>query len=377
MTPGDWTASRLEIADVRSWSRVAVDLPPGGIVLTGPNGAGKTSLVEALVFACLGVSCRTSREAEMVRAGAPAMHVSLELTGPGGTRRREIGYAPRTGRRTVLDNEPVRSLSAWRAAGSVLVFLPEELRAVKGPPAARRRHLDRLLEAATPGYAEDLVAYAAALTQRNAALRHVRAGRTGIDAVTPWEPVIAETGARIVRARRDAIRDLTEPFAQWMGDLGAGGGGVVILEPSPSSLGDVADADLQAALSERMTDARDREVAAAQTLAGPHRDDVFVGQDRDGARVDLRRVGSQGEQRTAVLALLMAHRQHLGARSGTPILILDDVLSELDPTRRGLLLDAAVGSGQCILTTADPVAAQAAADRGARVMSVREGLLAA
>ena len=374
---GDWTASRLEIADVRSWSRVAVDLPPGGIVLTGPNGAGKTSIVEALVFACLGVSCRTSREAEMVRTGAPAMHVSLDLTGPDGTRRRDIGYAPRTGRRLALDAEPVKSLNAWRAAGSVLVFLPEELRAVKGPPAARRRHLDRLLEAATPGYADDLVAYAGALTQRNAALRHVRAGRTGVDAVTPWEPVIAETGARIVLARRDAMRDLAAPFARWMSDLGAGPGGVVTLEASPASLADVADDDVQAALAERMQLARDREVAAAQTLAGPHRDDVFVGQDRDGERVDLRRVGSQGEQRTAVLSLLMAHRAHLGARSGTPNLILDDVLSELDPTRRGLLLDAAVGHGQCILTTADPVAAQAAADRGARVMSVREGLLAA
>ena len=374
---GDWTASRLEIADVRSWTRVAVDLPPGGIVLTGPNGAGKTSLVEALVFACLGVSCRTSREAEMVRTGAPAMHVSLDLTGPYGARRRDIGYAPRTGRRLALDAEPVKSLNGWRAAGSVLVFLPEELRAVKGPPAARRRHLDRLLEAATPGYADDLVAYAGALTQRNAALRHVRAGRTGVDAVMPWEPVIAETGARIVLARRDAMRDLAAPFAQWMSDLGAGPGGVVTLEASPASLADVADDDVQAALAERMQQARDREVAAAQTLAGPHRDDVFVGQDRDGDRVDLRRVGSQGEQRTAVLSLLMAHRAHLGARSGTPILILDDVLSELDPTRRGLLLDAAVGHGQCILTTADPVAAQAAADRGARVMSVREGLLAA
>jgi len=375
--PGDWTASRIEIADVRSWSRVAVDLPPGGIVLTGPNGAGKTSLVEALVFACLGVSCRTSREAEMVRSGASAMHVALDLSGPDGTRHRDIGYAPRTGRRLALDSEPVRALSAWRAAGSVLVFLPEELRAVKGPPAARRRHLDRLLEAATPGYADDLVAYAGALTQRNAALRHVRAGRTGIDAVVPWEAVISEAGARLVVARRDAMRALEAPFARWMSRLGAGDGGLVSLEPSPASLADVADAEVSAALAERMQQSRDREVAAAQTLAGPHRDDVFVGQERDGACVDLRRVGSQGEQRTAVLALLMAHREHLGERSGLPILILDDVLSELDPTRRGLLLDAAVGAGQCILTTADPVAAQAAADRGARVMSVREGLLAA
>jgi DNA replication and repair protein RecF len=271
----------------------------------------------------------------------------------------------------------MRSVSQWRADGSVLVFLPEELRAVKGPPAARRRHLDRLLEAAEPGYGDDLAAYGSALAQRNAALRHVRAGRTSREAVLPWEEPLAHHGARIVLARRGAIRDLREPFARWLDDLGGGHGGELALEPSPAGLSEVADDQVETALRERMDQARDREVAAAMTLAGPHRDDVFVGQMRGDELVDLRRMGSQGEQRTAVLALLMAHRAHLGARSGLPILILDDVLSELDPARRALLLDAAVGQGQCILTTADPASAQAAADRGARVMAVREGLLAA
>ena len=375
--PGAWVATRLDVSDVRSWSRVSVDLPTGGIVLSGPNGAGKTSLVEALVLACLGVSCRTSREAEAIRTGAPALHVGLDLRGPAGTARREIGFAPRQGRRLSLDAEPVRSLSDWRADGSVLVFLPEELRAVKGPPAARRRHLDRLLEAAEPGYADDLAAYGAALAQRNAALRHARAGRSGLDGVIPWEAPIAEHGARVVVARRAAMAALQAPFATWLEELGGGPGGEICLEPSPAALADVPDGDLCAALAERMEASREREMAAAMTLAGPHRDDVFVGQRRDDDLVDLRRVGSQGEQRTAVLAMLMAHRAHLGSRAGLPILVLDDVLSELDPDRRGRLLDAVVGEGQCILTTADPASAQAAADRGARVLGVREGLLAA
>lgn len=372
-----WTATHLDVSDVRSWHRVSVDLPPGGIVLSGPNGAGKTSLVEALVMACIGVSCRTARDAEVVRTGAPALHVGLDLRGPDGIHHREVGYAKRQGRRLSLDGEHMRSVSQWRADGSVLVFLPEELRAVKGPPAARRRHLDRLLEAAEPGYGDDLAAYGAALAQRNAALRHVRAGRTSREAILPWEEPLAHHGARIVLARRGAIGDLREPFARWLDDLGGGQGGELTLEPSPAGLSEVADDQVETALRERMDQARDREVAAAMTLAGPHRDDVFVGQTRGDELVDLRRMGSQGEQRTAVLALLMAHRAHLGARSGLPILILDDVLSELDPARRALLLDAAVGQGQCILTTADPASAQAAADRGARVMAVREGLLAA
>lgn len=370
-------ASHLEVADVRSWTRLSVDLSPGATVLCGPNGAGKTSLVEALVMACIGVSCRTSRDSEVIRRGSDALHISLDLRGPRGDVRREIGYAPKVGRRLSLDGEGVHSLSAWRADGSVLVFLPDEIRAVKGPPAARRRHLDRLLEASCPGYADDLAAYGAALSQRNAALRAVRAGRTGLASVVPWEHALAEPGARIIVARREAIRALEGPFASWLHTLGGGPDGILALECSPSGLADVPDHDVQAALAARMESARDTEVRAAQTLAGPHRDDVFVGQRTRGEVADLRRIGSQGEQRTAVLALIMAHREHLGARSGLPILILDDVLSELDPTRRARLLDAAVGSGQCILTTADPAAAAAAADRGACVMTVREGLLAA
>ncbi|MGB1674881.1 MAG: hypothetical protein ACPHJV_00645, partial [Miltoncostaeaceae bacterium] len=223
-------------------------------------------------------------------------------------------------------------------------------------------------------YADDLAAYSAALSQRNAALRGVRAGRAGVDAVAPWEPAIAAHGARIVAARRDALHALAEPFARWMDDLGGGPGGVVRLEPSPAALADVPTDALEGHLMERLRDARPREVAAGLTLAGPHRDDVLVGQERDGAVVDLRAVGSQGEQRTAVLALIMAHREHLGARVGLPILVLDDVLSELDPRRRGLLLDAVVGAGQCLLTTADPAAADAAAERGAHVVMVERGM---
>lgn len=352
-----------------------MDLPPGGLVLTGPNGAGKTSLVEALVMACLGVSCRTVRDADVIRVGSPALHVALDLVGPDGTEsHREIGYAPQQGRRLSVDGDAAPGLATWRLPGSVLVFLPDELRAVKGPPAARRRHLDRLLEACEPGYADSLLAYGTALAQRNAALRHVRSGRTRADAVLPWEPVLARHGARIVLARRGVVAALAGPFAHWMTALGGGPSGVLRLEPSPLALGDVADDDVEQALMDRMEASRDSEIRAAQTLAGPHRDDVFVGEERGGATTDLRRVGSQGEQRTAVLALVMAHRAHLGVRGGVPVLILDDVLSELDPNRRGRLLDAAVGTGQCIMTTADPVAAEAAADRGARVMVVPEAL---
>jgi len=352
-TPGsEWVARRLEVADVRCWDRASLDLPSGLVVIVGPNGAGKTSLVEAVVLGCLGVSPRTAREAEIVRHGADALHVTLDLDGPSGPHRREIGFAPGRGRRLKLDGEPVRSLGGWRAR-AVLVFLPDELRAVKGPPAARRRALDRVLEASVPGFAEDLVGYQQALAQRNALLRRVRSGAAGESTLPVWEAPMAEFGARVATARRAGVEALAGPFAEWLAQLGGGAGGELRLETSPSSLAEVDEERLEEVIVQTLAERRPREIQAAQTLSGPHRDDLWIG----AAGSDLRREGSQGEQRTAALALLLAARDHLRARSARPILLLDDVLSELDPTRRLLLLEAVRDGGQTLVTSADPSAA--------------------
>jgi DNA replication and repair protein RecF len=370
--PGpDWVARRLEVRDVRCWDRAALDLPPGLVLVTGPNGAGKTSLVEAIVLGCLGVSPRTGREAEVVRRGAPALHVTLDLAGPGGAHRREIGFAPGRGRRLRIDEALVRALGDWRAR-AVLVFLPDELRAVKGPPAARRRALDRVLEASVPGFADDLAAYQHALAQRNALLRRVRAGQATQASLPAWEAPMAETGARVAAARRAGVAALAGPFAAWLERLGGGPGGTLRREPSPAGLGEVPDVDLEDALRRGLAERRPREIAAAQTLGGPHRDDLWIG----AGAADLRREGSQGEQRTAALALLLAARDHLRARAARPILLLDDVLSELDPVRRLLLLEAVRDGGQTIVTTADPTAAAGLAAPPDAVVRVAAGMLA-
>lgn len=369
-----YAARRLEIADVRPWDRLELDLPTGCVVFVGPNGAGKTSILEALALACLGVSPRTTKEAEAVRRGAPALHVSVDLEVGGAVTRREIGFAPGAPRRLRRDGEAVRALGEWREPGAVLVFLPEELRAVKGPPAARRRHLDRLLEASVPGYAASLTEYGTALTQRNALLRRVRSGVTGASGLGPWESTMASAGAVVVRARRKAVAEVRPRFSRWLSDLGGGDGGTLRLEPSPSRLGVVPDDRLENALADLLASHRETEIRAAQTLSGPHRDDLWIGTERDHGEVsDLRRTGSQGEQRTAVLALVLSHRDQLAAVGASPILLLDDALSELDPDRRSRVLAAASRDGQTLVTTADPKAAETAAEQGAAVFRVESG----
>jgi DNA replication and repair protein RecF len=365
----DWCAHAVRIADVRCWSRLELSLRPGLILVWGPNGAGKTSLVEAISLACIGASPRTSREAEVVRHGAEAAHVELELSGPGGAHTRGIGYAPGRGRRLTVDGTPVRALADWTAPGAVLIFVPDELRIVKGPPAARRRHLDRLLEAAVPGYRQASAEYRHAVSQRNALLRRVRSQEASPAELSPWERQLVPRAAEVIRARRAAMGDLSEPFRRWLAALGGGEEGAVHLETSPSSLADVPDADLEAALQDALDARRPRDIAAAQTLSGPHRDDVSI---RAGA-LDLRTSGSQGEQRTAALALTLSHRDVLTAAVARPILLLDDALSELDPERRARVLQAVTEGGQALITTADPAAAAEAGALSAQVLQVHEG----
>jgi DNA replication and repair protein RecF len=374
--PSAWSVRELEVADLRCWRRGTITLPPGLLVVCGPNGAGKTSLVEAIVLAALGVSPRTAQLSELVRHGAPALHVAAEVGSPTSRgaveTRRDIGYAPRTGRRLAVDREPVRSLAAWRLAGAVLVFVPEELRAVKGPPAARRRGLDRLLEAVVPGFAADAAGYGEALAQRNALLRRARAAGAdarSLDAAAPWEARMAELGGRVHRARRDGVAALEAPYARWLASLGGSGDGVLRLEASPAALADAAPGGVEDALRAYLEDRRPRDLAAGMTLAGPHRDDLWIG----AGMHDLRRLGSQGEQRTATLALLMAHRERLEDAGSTPILLLDDVLSELDPDRRRALVEAISRGGQAVVTTADPDLPEAAGVAGAELLYVRDG----
>lgn len=182
---------------------------------------------------------------------------------------------------------------------------------------------------------------------------------------------MAELGARVARTRREGVEALAAPFAAWLADLGGGAGGTLRLETSPQALAEVPGEGLEEYLANALAERRPREIQAAQTLSGPHRDDVWIG----AGAADLRREGSQGEQRTAALALLLAARDHLRVRPARPILLLDDVLSELDPVRRRLLLDAVRDGGQTLVTTADPGAADALAAPPDAVVRVEAGRL--
>jgi DNA replication and repair protein RecF len=240
------------------------------------------------------------------------------------------------GKRARLNGAPLRAAEQLRTLVSTLVFTPDRLGVVKGPPAARRAYFDRALGRFAPARAPLPTEYGAAVAQRNAALRRVAAGVSGRDAVEPWSERVATLGAELVAARLDALALLGAPFAALADELG-------LAEVSLRYDGEPPTLEALAAVL-------DRDLERGVTSLGPHLDDVVIAA---GGR-DLRSFGSQGEQRLALLALLLAEAETIAERTGVPpLLLLDDVLSELDPDRRRTLAARVRSAGQALVTATD------------------------
>jgi DNA replication and repair protein RecF len=303
------------------------------VLAVGENGAGKTNLLEALHVGTQGFSPRSRNDAQLIRFGAEAARI--ELAGNFGGRALEVELTLRPGeaKRAQLNGAPLRAAEQLRTEIATLVFTPDRLVVVKGGPAARRAYFDRALGRLLPARAGIPAEYGAAVAQRNAALRRVMVGASSPDAVEPWTQRVAELGEALVTARHEAIAALGQPFAERAAELGLLGA-ELLYEAGPPSM---------EALEARLDEDLDR----GTTGLGPHLDDVGIVADGR----DLRRYGSQGEQRLAVLSLLLAEAELLTDRGpAPPLLLLDDVLSELDERRRRALAERLSGRGQTLIT---------------------------
>lgn len=335
---------RLRARDFRTYARLDVGLGPGITVVHGRNGAGKTNLLEALYFGCTGRSCRTSNEREVVRFGTVATHVDVDLVDEGRVEHSlSVGFQPGEPKRVRADGAQVQRLIDVAARPLVSVFLPDRLELVKGPPALRRAHLDQVIAAAWPARAQTRRAYGQAVAQRNALLARIRAGRASRASLAAWDAEVARHGVLLRDHRAEACEMLVEPFARAAADLGLAGDASLRYRPRTSA-GDAA------ALAAELAERTDADLDRGFTGHGPHRDDIVL--QRDGR--ELRVFGSQGEQRLGLLALLLAEREALAQVRGTlPLILLDDVMSELDPVRRARLAERLDGPGQSVITTTD------------------------
>jgi DNA replication and repair protein RecF len=307
---------------------------------------GKTNLLEAVHVATQGFSPRTRTDSQVVRFGAEGARAAVSGRRGEVSLGLEVALRRGEGKRAKLNGAPLRAAEQLRTIVSTLVFTPDRLGVVKGPPAARRAYFDRVLGRFAPARVALPVEYGAAVAQRNAALRRVAAGTSGRDALEPWSERVATLGAELVAARRETLALLGAPFGAHADEFGLG---EVSLRydgepPTPEGLAAVLERDLE----------------RGATSLGPHLDDVVIA----AAGRDLRSFGSQGEQRLALLALLLAEAETIADRTGVPpLLLLDDVLSELDPGRRRILAARVRSVGQALVTATDAAMLPAAPEQ--------------
>ncbi len=356
-------ATRLRLRDFRSYAAADVALGAGLTVVHGRNGAGKTNLLEALYFGCTGRSCRTSNEREVVRFECKVARVEVDLRDDEGAEHAlTVGFEPGEAKRLQADGVSVERIDV-QARPLICVFLPDRLELVKGPPALSRSHVDQVVAAMWPGRSATRRAYGQALAQRNALLARIRSGRASHTSLPAWDAELARHGIALRDDRASAIDLLAPRFAAIAASLGLGDGAELRYKPR-SRAADVAG--LAAELAEHTASDLER----GFTGHGPHRDDLGLLR----AGRELRAYGSQGEQRLALLALLLAEREALAAtRRAVPLMLLDDVMSELDPDRRALLAQMLGGEGQSIITTTDLGHVPGAEDAGVVRLAVADG----
>jgi len=354
--------AHVTLRDFRNCERGALELSDGLTIACGPNGAGKTNLLEAIYFGLTARSCRTSNEREVVRHGGGPARVAVTTIREGERYLIETALDLNEGKRIRVNGSPAGGSASLETRPPASVFIPERLELVKGAPAHRRAHLDRFIAAAWPARAEARAAYSRTLGQRNALLARARSGSGSAAQLDAWDEQLGSDGAALMEDRAGAVEQLEPCFAARAVELG-------LPEPAAIRYRPRSRAHDAAALTAELAARRAQDLERGFTTHGPHRDDLVL--THDGRA--LRSFGSQGQQRLSVLALLFAERDVLTEHGREPLMLLDDVMSELDAPRRARLVQAILAGGQTLVTAADTDHLPGAVAPGVAILEVDAG----
>ncbi|MDA1258882.1 MAG: DNA replication and repair protein RecF [Chloroflexi bacterium] len=389
--------TKLSLSNFRNYSECALELEPGMTVFQGPNGHGKSNLMEAVYMVAIAKSPRSSSDRELlgwdvVQNGGHVQVAGVarddELTvqaqidfdviprtpepGSGGMR-----PAPSV-RKELRVNGIQRSAAEFVGAVNVVAFSADDIELVSGAPSVRRRYLDILISQSDPPYLKMIQRYGRVVNQRNHLLRQMREGRVGADELEFWNDRLVEEGAAIIELRARAVGGLSEEAAPR--HLALSGGRERLgakyrpritpnAEDGPDQI-PASTSELASMMRDSLEKARTREIGQGATVIGPHRDEIILTLNNEEAGA----YSSRGQARTIALALRLAEGAFVTAATGrTPILALDDVLSELDEARRRLVLESVASYEQVLITTTDYDRVEDSFLKGAARMKVESG----
>ncbi|MGI6603746.1 MAG: DNA replication/repair protein RecF [bacterium] len=361
---------RLSLSDFRNWSTLEWEPGPGLNVITGANGQGKSNLLEAIFVLATGKSFRTNYDAELARLGTFGFALGARVEKTTGELSIVLRWRVGRGKTLSLDREEQPRLANLFGKVTAVAFSPEDLAMVKGGPEMRRRALNLLLLQTSPTYYHYLREYNRVLSQRNTYLKHLPPTASSELALEAWDSELTRQGAEVIQRRRTALAELAPWVEERYRELSSGGKLAVAYVPNVPLSAETDSKEVEASFMQLLVKNRREELHRGITLSGPQRDDIqFLLEGRD-----LKSYGSQGEQRTAALAWKLAEVEYIYARTGDyPLLLLDDVYSELDPERRSYLTMRATLNTQTFITSAE--GAQVVKSSSARIWNVRQGEL--
>lgn len=361
--------SNIELTNFRNYDAASVHLEPGFNLVVGRNGQGKTSLLEAVYCLSALGSHRAPTAASMIRHGEERAVVRARGSSTGSRIDVDAEIVRGAGIKVWVNKQRVGRGARERTLAAIL-FSPEDLELIKGGPEERRRFLDQAAVRARPVTASDRQEFEKALRQRNGVLKAARSNQRALKQLDVWTEQLATTGAAVVANRLDALAQLQPAVRSRYGELASAD------PPELSYLASWTEQPVQAdhrwlaaQLRDRLEANQPRDLELASTSAGPHRDDVLIELGGSGARL----YASQGEQRSLALSLRLAERDVAADLHGEePILLLDDVFSELDQHRRDRLGELVSTSGQTIATA---TSAESLPVKGGRTLLVDRGRL--
>ncbi len=332
----------LKLVDFRNYESLDINLDPGTNILYGDNAQGKTNILEAIYLSATTKSHKGSKDSDIISFGKNEAHIRTMLKKDDIETKIDMHLRKNKTKGIAVDGVKLKKASELLGLLNVVFFSPEDLSIIKNGPAERRRFIDMELCQLDKFYIYNLNQYNKIINQRNHLLREIYNNPELKDTLKIWDSQLASYGSKIIERRIEFIERLNDIISSIHQGI-SGGREKMVIKYEPN-----CDADR---LEECIASSYEKDIKLKQTNVGPHRDDIsFIVTDNDGKSIDIRKFGSQGQQRTAALSLKLSEIELVKKIIGdTPVLLLDDVLSELDSNRQNYLLDS-IGDIQTIIT---------------------------